>query len=230
VELHEAWDAQADEWARFARDPRGDRTNLGFNLPRFLELVPPAGRRTLDVGCGEGRVGAALSERGHRVVGIDRSPGMVQHANERHEAHVADAAALPFADRSFDLVTAFMSLQDIEDLPGAVREAARVLEPGGRLCFAIVHPINSAGGFVARDPDSPFVIADSYFVERRFDDLVERDGFRILFAQKHRPLETYARALEDAGLAIEALREPAHPESPRWSRVPLFLHVRAVKQ
>jgi ubiquinone/menaquinone biosynthesis C-methylase UbiE len=230
VELHEAWDAQADEWARFARDPRGDRTNLEFNLPRFLELVPPAGRATLDVGCGEGRVGAALAERGHRVVGIDRSPGMVQHARERHEAHVADAAALPFADRSFDLVTAFMSLQDIEDLPGAVREAARVLEPGGRLCFAIVHPINSAGGFTSMEADAPFVIAGSYFVERRFDDLVERDGFRIVFAQKHRPLEAYARALENAGLAIEALREPAHPNSPRWSRVPLFLHVRAVKR
>jgi SAM-dependent methyltransferase len=238
VELHEAWDAQADEWARFARDPRGDRTNLEFNLPRFLELLPPAGRRTLDLGCGEGRLGATLIARGHRVVGVDRSPRMVEYARERHEAHVGDAAALPFDDAEFDLVTAFMSLQDIEDMPGAVREAGRVLEPGGRLCFAIVHPLNSAGlpgagfasrGFASRDPDAPYVVADSYLEERRVDEIVERDGFRVHFAQIHRPLEAYFQALAAAGLSVEALREPAHPTSPRWSRIPLFLHVRARK-
>jgi SAM-dependent methyltransferase len=233
VSLHEAWDAQADEWARFARDPRGDRTNLHFNLPRFLELLPPPGRATLDLGCGEGRLGAELIRRGHRVVGVDRSPGMVEYARERHEAHVADAAALPFDDAAFDLVTAFMSLQDIQDMPGAVAEAGRVLEPDGRLCFAIVHPLNSAGlpaaGFVSREPDAPYVVADSYFAERRVDEVVERDGFRVHFAQIHRPLEAYFRALAAAGLVVEALREPPHPESPRWSRLPLFLHVRAMK-
>ena len=110
--LRDAWDAQAEEWRRFARDPRGDRTNLGFNIPAFLELVPPAGRRTLDLGCGEGRVGAQLRDRGNSVVGVDSSPGMVAAARELIEAHVADAGALPFPDGSFDVVVAFMSFQD----------------------------------------------------------------------------------------------------------------------
>lgn len=227
--LRELWNAQAAEWTRFARDPRGDRTNLEFNLPAFLELVPDAGRRTLDLGCGEGRVGAELDRRGHRVVGVDSSPGMVASAREVVEAEVADAVALPFEEGAFDVVVAFMSIQDMDDLDAAVAEVGRVLAPGGRFCFAVVHPINFAGRFESKEPDARFVIRESYLEPSRYDDVVERDGFRIRFVAMHRSLEEYSRALETAGLVVEALREPAHPEDERWARVPLFLHVRAVR-
>ena len=224
--LRDVWDGQARAWTRFARDPDGDRMNLSFNIPRFLELVPPPGRRTLDLGCGEGRIGAALARRGHEVVGADASAAMVEAAAELIEAVVAHASALPFEDAAFDLVVAFMSLQDFDDLDAAVREAARVLERGGRLCFAVVHPINSAGAF----EDAVFVIRDSYVQPGRVEELVERDGHRIMFAMEHRSLERYSRALEAAGFAAEALREPRHPEDADWSRVPLFLHGRVVKR
>jgi ubiquinone/menaquinone biosynthesis C-methylase UbiE len=56
---------------------------------------------------------------------------------------LADAAALPLDNASVDLAIAFMSLHDIGAMPAAVREVARVLEPGGRFCLAIVHPIHS---------------------------------------------------------------------------------------
>jgi ubiquinone/menaquinone biosynthesis C-methylase UbiE len=61
------------------------------------------------------------------------------------DVRLADAAALPLDDASADLAIAFMSLHDIDAMSAAVREIARVLEPGGRLCLASVHPINSAG-------------------------------------------------------------------------------------
>ena len=227
--LREAWDEQADDWTRFARDPHGDRANLEFNIPAFLELVPGPGRRTLDLGCGEGRIGAELARRGHTVVGVDSSPGMVAAASELIEAVVADAVALPFADASFDLVVAFMSLQDMDDLDAAVAEVGRVLKPGGQLCFAILHPIAYAGRFESKEPDAPFVICGSYLEPRRHDEVVERDGHRIRFVAMHRPLEAYSRALEGAGLLWEDVREPARPESGRWSRVPLVLHASAVK-
>jgi SAM-dependent methyltransferase len=235
--LRERWDEQADAWARFARTPGLDHWHERFNLPRFLDLLPPPGRATLDLGCGEGRVGAALLRLGHRVVGVDGSKRMVELARERHQTVVADAAALPFDDATFDLVVAYMSLQDIDDLDGTVREAARVLEGGGRLCFAIVHPVNSAGSFESKEPDSPFVIEGSYLRPMAFTDVVERDGLRVELAQQHRPLEAYARALESAGLLIEALREPVparehvadRPALARWQRLPGVLHVRAVK-
>ena len=51
---------------------------------------------------------------------------------------------------------------DVDDLPSAVAEAARVLEPGGRLCACVTHPINDAGRFETDDPDARFVIDGSY--------------------------------------------------------------------
>ena len=161
---------------------------------------------------------------------------MVALAAETLDALVADAAALPFADGAFDLVTAFMSLQDVDDLNGAMREAGRVLEAGGHLCFCVTHPLESAGAFAERRADAPFVV-DSYLEPRRVSRIGERHGVRIHFAVEHRPLEAYSRALEGGGLAIEALREvglpPAlwrHEWSARWARIPSFLHVRAVKR
>ena len=230
MSLSEAWDAQAAEWARFARDPLGDRGNLEFNLPRFLELVPSAGRATLDLGCGEGRVGAALARAGHRVVGVDSSSGMIDAARELIDAEVGDATALHFADRAFDLVIAFMSLHDMDDLPRALVEVGRVLEPGGRLCFAIPHPFSLSGRFESKEDDAPFLISGSYLESRWTEEILERNGHRIRFVAMHRPLEVYSRALEGAGLAIERLREPPRPNHGRWSRVPLVLHVLAVKR
>lgn len=230
------WDSQSAEWARFARTPGHDRS-FGFNLPCLLSLLPPPGRRTLDLGCGEGRVGRALIALGHRVVGVDASPGMVELAAESQEAVMADAAALPFEDGTFDLVTAFMSLMDMDDPDAAIRETSRVLEPGGRLCFCISHPLSTAGSFPAeRRPGAAFVLDWPYFDERRFDLISDRGGIRIDFASLHRPLDAWMRALAAAGFAIEALREPAYPRElwkdeagERWARIPLFLHVRAVK-
>jgi SAM-dependent methyltransferase len=234
--LREIWDAQAEEWARWVRTPGHDRTNTELNVPRLVELLPPPGRATLDLGCGEGRFGWVLAALGHRVVGVDSSPAMVALAAETQEAVVADAAELPFEDGTFDLVTAFMSLQDLDDLDGALREAGRVLEPGGRLCFCVTHPLESAGAFTERRADAPFVV-DSYLERRRIGAVRGRDGISIHFAAEHRPLEAYSRALEGGGLAIEALREVVIPPplwryeaSARWARIPSFLHVRAVKR
>ena len=214
--LREAWDARADEWARYVRAPGSDRHNWELILPAFLESVPPSGRATLDVGCGEGRVGRELAARGHRVVGVDSSARMVEYARESQEAVVADAAALPFDDAAFDLVTAYMSLMDMDDMPAAVAEAARVLESGGRFCFCVSHPILDAGAF----ENGAFVIAGSYFESRIRVERIE--GFE--FHWRTFPLEAYGRALERAGLLVELLREPV-----ALHRIPLVLVVRAVK-
>jgi SAM-dependent methyltransferase len=89
---------------------------------------------------------------------------------------VADAAALPFAPGQFALVVAYNSLMDMDDLPGAVREAARVLAPGGRLGICVPHSFGEAGSFVAPEADAPFVIDGSYLGRRRFEAAVVRNG------------------------------------------------------
>jgi SAM-dependent methyltransferase len=237
VSLREAWEEHAQEWLRFARTPGHDRAYELVNRPAFLELVPPPGRATLDVGCGEGRLGAELERRGHRVTGIDGSPTLAERAREHHDAVLGDAAAMPFPDASFDLAIAFMSLHDIDDAAGAIREVGRVLERGGRFCFALEHFLQIGGEWESRDADAPFRLREYLSVRPRV--LVhERDGIRMVFSSFARPLAYYSLALEDAGLAIEAIREPRageeyaldDPARARWRRIPLFVHVRAVKR
>lgn len=75
-------------------------------------------------------------------------------------------ARAPLHDGIADLAVAFMSLQDVDDVQRAVREAARVLAPAGRLCLAIVHPLNSAGQFADDTADGRFVIDGSYLRSR----------------------------------------------------------------
>jgi ubiquinone/menaquinone biosynthesis C-methylase UbiE len=223
----EAWEAVAAEWAEFVR--RGTDTPYTWNSGAFLGLLPAPGRLTVDVGCGEGRLARQLAAHGYRVVAFDVSPTMVRLASEadpQGDYRVADAAALPLVDGEADLVVAFMSLQDVDDVGSAIREAARVLEPRGRMCLAVLHPVFSAGEIQGEEPDAPFVIAGSYLDAFREDSPMIGVSFTV--TTFHRPLETYFRALEDAGFLVEAARElPTRRRAP--GRIPLFLHVRAVK-
>lgn len=232
--LGDAWEAEARNWIAWARAP-GHDSYWRFHRDRFLSLLPPPTGITLDLGCGEGRFPRDMKQLGHEVVGVDASLTLIEHARAADpggDYRVADAAALPLDDESVELVTAFLSLHDMDDMEGAVREAARVLAGGGRLCAAIVHPINSGGRFESRAPDAPFVMRDPYFATRRYSDVVERDGLRMTFTSIHRPIEAYLAAFEAAGLLIERLAEVPDltaPPGDRWRRIPLFLHLRALK-
>jgi len=238
--MRDGWEAEAQNWAAVARTPGYDHAHEEINLPALRALLPAPGRMTLDLGCGEGRLSRYLRSAGHRVAGVDAAPTMVRLAAGHQDgtpAVLADAAALPFRDQAFDLVVAYMCLHDMDRMAAAVAEAARVLEPGGRLCAAIPHPVNSAGGFQGRGPDAPFLIEGSYLDTAPADWTLDRGGITMTFHSEHRPLEAYSRALEAAGLLTEAIREiraadalvAAAPRERRWQRIPMFLHLRAVK-
>jgi SAM-dependent methyltransferase len=239
--MREAWEAHAADWAAWARTPDHDHFFWHYNLPRFLEIVPPAGDLTLDVGCGEGRVARALTELGHRVVGVDASPTLATLA-ATHDvptvAMVGDAAALPLPDAATDQAVAFMSLLDVDDFDGAVHELGRVLRPGGVVCLATLHPICTTGDFVDDALDADFVVRHPYGAPRRYVDQIERDGFAMEFHSMHRPLEAYTDALHEAGFVVDVLREPvpdeeaiAHfPRLGRQARVPWYLHLRASRR
>ena len=108
----------------------------------LLGLVPAgSAERLLDVGTGTGRVLELLAPRVRQALGVDASKAMLALARARLSgaglAHcavrLADMYRLPLADRSFDCVVLQMVLHHAEDPQGVVREAARVLGPGGRL-------------------------------------------------------------------------------------------------
>jgi SAM-dependent methyltransferase len=219
---------RAQGWLAWARTPGHDA--YWSYRDAFFALVPEPGEATLEVGCGEGRVSRDLVARGHRVTGLDASPTLLHAAAEADPAsrYVEGAAErLPFADGSFDVVVAYNSLMDVADMPAAVGEIARVLTPGGRLCVCVTHPTSDAGRWLA---DGHFAVTEPYLEQRDVQVLVDRDGLAFTFEGAAYPLEDYVAALEAAGLAIEALREPADPAGGRWARMPMFLMWRAVKR
>ncbi len=224
------WEQEAENWLAWARTPGHDA--YWSYRENFLGLVPGAGEATLEVGCGEGRVARDLAARGHHVTGVDASPTLLNAAAAAHPSGrylLADAADLPFADASFDLVVAYNSLMDVQDMPGAVREAARVLTPHGHLCVCVTHPLADAGRFTSDEVDAPFMIEHDYLAVRRFEGTFERDGLAITFRGWAYPLEAYFRAFEAAGLRVQALREPKATHESRWERLPMFLMLRAAR-
>src|SRR6185312_3336202 len=112
--LSDFWEEQAEQWVRWSREP-GHDSYWRFHRDRFLELLPPPGRLTVDVGCGEGRLPRDLKALGHTIVAHARE------ADPDLDVRRADAEALPLEDGAADLVISFMSLMNTDDLDGAVR-------------------------------------------------------------------------------------------------------------
>lgn len=134
--MRDAWEANAKDWIAWSRAPAHD-SYWRFHRDAFLPLVPTPGRLTLDIGCGEGRVGRDLTRLGHQVIGIDGSPMMAKaaatHPDSGEVVLLGDAAAPPLQDAIADCAVAFMSLQDIDQMEVAVKEIARVLTVGCRV-------------------------------------------------------------------------------------------------
>jgi SAM-dependent methyltransferase len=226
------WDPDAEDWVRWARTPGHD--HYWWYHDAFFELVPPPGARAVELGCGEGRVSRDLAARGHRVVGVDSSSALVRYARKADPAGsyvVADGAAVPCAAASFDLAVAYNSLQVVSDMHGTVREAARLLRPGGYFCFCVSHPVTDIGRFVEAGGQRVFALRQPYFESQRVDDSVEMDGLPMRFRGWTYTLEDYFAALESADFVVEGVREPrpagASDRFEKWRRVPLFLFLRA---
>jgi SAM-dependent methyltransferase len=112
---------------------------------------PVSGRRVLDVACGTGIVarGAAMTAA---TTGLDKNPamlGLAARLDSRVRWVPGDAAALPFADHSFDVAFCQQGLQFTADPAAALRELCRVLAPGGRLALAVWCDIARSPGFAA---------------------------------------------------------------------------------
>jgi SAM-dependent methyltransferase len=237
-DLGTLWEEHARDAIAWFRTP-GHDSYWRYHRDQFLEILPPPGKRTFDVGCGEGRLSRDLKALGHKVAGCDTSQTMIEAARKADPSidfWRGPASGLPAADGAADLIVAFMCLQDMTDVVDTIREAHRVLAPGGHFCFAIVHPLNSAGKFECGDAESPFVIRGTYLGCYRYRDFVEREGLSMVFESEHRPIGWYFDALATAGFLVEQLRETNIPDSElvlprsaRWQRLPLFLHVRALR-
>jgi SAM-dependent methyltransferase len=125
------WGAHAEDYAAYLE--QGTLPLQGAALDA-AHVTP--GTRLLDAGCGAGLLALLASLRGARVTALDASPALLAIARERLPAadvREGDLEALPFADASFDVVTAVNSVFYAADMAAAMRELGRVVRPGGRV-------------------------------------------------------------------------------------------------
>jgi len=256
-EVGRLWNENAEAWTALARAGY-DVYRDHLNTPAFFEMLPDvAGRRGLDIGCGEGSNTRLLARRGAQVMAVDIAETFIAHAlaeEEREplgiEYRVASAVALPFAEASFDFAVAFMSMMDIPEYDKALAEASRVVRPGGFLQFSITHPCTDAphrrnlrdagrktyalevGGYFAGTPDR---VDEWLFGAAPPEVRKQYRPFRV--PRFHHTLSDWLNAILRAGFRLEESREPrASDETVRrcpgiqdTQVMPYFLHLRCRK-
>lgn len=255
-----AWDRNAALWTEEVRAGFDFYREL-YTFPAFLDFIPSvAGQQVIDLGCGEGTNTRRFAQKGGIMTGVDLSREMIQRARQKEAEEPLGIAyevgsfneLSPFADEQFDSAVSTMALMDSPDFPSAMRAACRVLKPGGRLCFSILHPcfITPALQWLTSEERAyeglrvVRYFEAAPFVERwRFG---RRPATAKLFAYDE-PFEVprfpltlsdYVNAIIEAGFRIVQMGEPRPSEElarehawlNRWyQHAPLVLFIHAVK-
>lgn len=221
------WDQSAAAWLNTIGED-GDFGRVAVLDPVMTGLAARFSGRALDVGCGEGRFVRMLKGQGFDACGIDPTEALIDAARARDpegDYRIATGEALPFADASFDVVTSYLSLCDIEAIDDALNEMVRVLKPGGHLLFANLSSINTAGvwkkGLLG---EAQHYAIDDYMVERP----VRQRWNGIDIVNWHRPFSFYMQRLLKLGLTLRHFDEPMTQGAyagtkPKFDRMPNFV-------
>jgi SAM-dependent methyltransferase len=248
----EGWDEIAT-WRNRRMGERGDLWHRSILDPTLLHVVGPVrGLRVLDLGCGNGYLARRWARAGAvEVVGVDASEPTLKGARARERAHPTgarfvrhDAARMSsLTDGHFDLIVAHMSLMDIANGRGTIREVGRLLAPTGRFVFSIAHPcfdVDLRSMWVVEhgvSHDTVFRKVTGYRKEHELEVPWRVSATKVRYTRSyHRPLPTYFRYLRDAGLAVTLMEEPlpgpealrSSPQADLMLEIPLHLIVEAV--
>lgn len=155
-------------------------------------LEVAAGDQLLDIGCGTGNPALRIASRTDvTVTGITVSEQQVRIANkaaadadlsDKLTFRLADAYNLPFTDAAFDAALALESLCHMSDRPQALREAARVLKPGGHLVIAdlgLRSPVQAGNDAIAAEAFCTACQLTSVEIIGQYHNLITGAGFRV---------------------------------------------------
>ena len=235
-----SWNAMGEEWLTLAQT---GESRMRFIMPHMLRYMGDVrGLRILDLGCGEGGYARALAAAGAQVTAVDCSEAAIRYAREQaareglpiacHQRNSNDLFGM--ADASFDVVLSSMMLMDVEDLDGTLREAVRVLKPGGRMFVSMLHPCfdgnHECGIGRQGQGETREVVVKNYFEPREWEAPLPNGTTSVIW--RHRTLSEYVQAFLAAGLAIAGMHEPRATQAEADAfrsltmirRIPLFLY------
>ena len=150
------------------------------------------GEMLLDAGCGSGLFSHLAIKSRAEVTGVDAAPGLLEIARERNPGFSfleEDLEALPFAADSFDVVTGFNSFQYAGSFDQALREAKRVLKPGGKLALVIwdkpeksdgTEVLKAIGSLLPPPPPGtpgPFALSE----DGKIESVLKNNGLNLLY-------------------------------------------------
>jgi len=214
---------------------RPDGPNTTLEQPVTLELAGElAGRRVLDLGCGDAAFGRlVLACGGSAYLGVEGSRNMVTAAHETLVGISGQVQHCAIEDwqapaAAFDLAVARLSLHYLADLAPVFAQVYQALTDGGRFVFSVEHPVITScdRGWPAGTLRQDWVV-DDYFATGARDTTWMGGTVR----KYHRTVEDYFRALQEAGFVVEQLRE-SRPQREHFAdqqnyarrrRIPLFL-------
>jgi len=240
-ETWEAWNQNAAFWDE--RMGEGNDFVEVLTWPateRLLELQP--GERVLDIACGNGLTSRRLAAMGAEVVAFDFAAEMIAFARQRTTEHVErieylvlDAtdktALLALGEAGFDAVICHMALFDMAEIEPLIRALARLLRPGGRFVFSVIHPcFNSARiAQVAEQEDRDGEIVTVYsikvfnYITPTVSHGAATRGQPRPHLYFHRPLQVLLDTCFEAGFVLDGLEEPAFPPDHPSGSSPLSL-------
>lgn len=222
-EIRTRWDNVAKSLAQHHTSFR-DRVARLVLEPALIKLLRDvSGTKLLDAACGDGWLSRRLAHQGARVTGIDFSERMIELARRHSSDHdscfmVDDLTSLrSIRSEEFDVIVCHMALMSIPRFDKAFSELARVLRPGGRFLWSVLHPcflsLNDFRGLGWTKKQShwyPRNIKTTFRVDRYFDQagqlvsvLPDRPVWHF-----HRPLNSYYAALHSTGLVTTQIVEP----------------------
>jgi 2-polyprenyl-3-methyl-5-hydroxy-6-metoxy-1,4-benzoquinol methylase len=238
-ETREAWNQNAAFWdERMGEGNDFVEVLIWPATERLLDLRP--GERVLDIACGNGLSSRRLAAMGAEVVAFDFAEEMIAYALERTNEHaerieylVLDAtdesALLALGEGQFDAALCNMALFDMAEIEPLMQALARLLRPGGRFVFSVLHPcFNSSHlAHVAEMEDREGDIVTVYSV-KIYDYITPMVNRAVAMRGQpkpqlffHRPLQVLLGAGFDAGFVLDGLEERAFPPDHPPSRDPL---------